>query len=276
MTTFRIIGQVIDSQTDKGVSGIQVEAWDKDLICDDLVGSAITDKQGAFQIEFDESYFKELFLDRKPDLFFKVFYKGELIKSTEDSILWNIENQNTQITIPIQKGDIKMPNCDEAQNKLDKLNDELDRIEKGCYQIGNRDKAEQCVTDAYVEYLPKINEARRDVRHCEAELPPVGPQETQGRVTFLRVSDGKDDLLKREVTFKLDTQLGRVFGFQLQDNYPVREGMLSLLRDSLLNNLDVIIKYQQVINQPNSFVSSISLIERQGVTSVFENLAINS
>ena len=86
--TFRIFGRVIDRRSDIAVPKVRVEAWDKDLICDDLVGSATTNQQGAFLIEFDESYFRELFLDRRPDLYFKVFSEGLLIESTENSVLW--------------------------------------------------------------------------------------------------------------------------------------------------------------------------------------------
>lgn len=71
--TFRIIGHIIDRKTHQGVPGLQVEAWDKDLLIDDLIGSAVTDARGALEINFDTSYFRELFLDRKPDLYFKVF-----------------------------------------------------------------------------------------------------------------------------------------------------------------------------------------------------------
>jgi len=68
-----------------------VEAWDKDLLVDDLVASAVTEEDGAFRMEFDESYFRELFADRQPDLFFRVFIQDELVTSTEDSVLWNVE-----------------------------------------------------------------------------------------------------------------------------------------------------------------------------------------
>jgi hypothetical protein len=73
MTTFRISGQIIALHSRQGLFAVRVEAWDKDLICSDLVGSAVTDSQGVFQITFDESYFQELFGDRRPDLFFRVF-----------------------------------------------------------------------------------------------------------------------------------------------------------------------------------------------------------
>ena len=41
----------------QGIAGLRVEAWDKDMICNDLVGSAVTNEQGAFKIEFTSSYF---------------------------------------------------------------------------------------------------------------------------------------------------------------------------------------------------------------------------
>jgi Dyp-type peroxidase family len=101
MTTFRICGRVIDRQTRYGVVGLRVEAWDKDLICNDLVGTANTNSQGTFRIEFNESYFRDLFLDRQPDLFFKVFHEDELIKSTEDLVLWNVSTGDTEVSIEV-------------------------------------------------------------------------------------------------------------------------------------------------------------------------------
>ncbi|HBB31404.1 MAG TPA: hypothetical protein DDZ80_21630 [Cyanobacteria bacterium UBA8803] len=102
MATFQILGSVIDSKTSGQVSGLRVEAWDKDLIINDLVGSAVTDERGNFHIEFDESYFQELFADRQPDLFFRIFRDNQLLKSTEDSVLWQVAPGQTQVLIEIE------------------------------------------------------------------------------------------------------------------------------------------------------------------------------
>ena len=87
----RITGRVIDSKSRNGIAGLRVESWDKDLAFNDMLGSAITDAEGAFQIDLDDAHFKEIFADRKPDVFFKVFANGDLVRSTEDSVIWNVE-----------------------------------------------------------------------------------------------------------------------------------------------------------------------------------------
>jgi hypothetical protein len=97
---YQVAGRVVGAKA-KGIPNARVEAWDKDLLVDDQVASAVTDKDGRFKIEFDSSRFRELFFDRKPDLFFKVYINDKLAKSTEDSILWNVEAKKTEVTIEV-------------------------------------------------------------------------------------------------------------------------------------------------------------------------------
>lgn len=112
---FHINGRIID-QTEQGVEGLRIEAWDKDLFFDDSVGNAETDAEGFFEIpRFDEKYFKEL-IARRPDLYFKLFIGEESIPAQEfeltvtpphgkpitgrgDSVFWKLAAGETKVLI---------------------------------------------------------------------------------------------------------------------------------------------------------------------------------
>lgn len=97
----QITGRVIERKTKQGLSNLRVEAWDKDLIVKNAIGSATTDQQGAFVIELAKSQFKDLFGDRHVLLFFKVFQDNQLIISTEGSVLWDRDAQDSEIVIKV-------------------------------------------------------------------------------------------------------------------------------------------------------------------------------
>src|SRR5687768_2047133 len=95
---YEIRGRVID-EFGNGIGGVRVEAWDKDLVLDDHLGSASTISDGSFTIVFDESAFAGIFFDKRPDLYFKVFCYNQLLVSTEDSVRWNVSDPHIGVTI---------------------------------------------------------------------------------------------------------------------------------------------------------------------------------
>lgn len=116
MRTFRILGRLLQKGTLNGVSGLRVEAWDKDFLVDDFVGEAMSAGEGEFTIELDSKRFRELFLDRKPDLYFKVYEKDRLVRSTEEEVYWNAGagDSHFDIEVPVESAPQKPPSEGEA------------------------------------------------------------------------------------------------------------------------------------------------------------------
>ena len=172
--SYRIKGKVIEQSTRSGIAGLCVEAWDKDLIFDDLVGSTQTDVQGTFEIQFDESYFSELFLDRRPDLYFRIFYKGTMLHSTERDVLWNLDAGDTALTINLISGIMSLDKearkrCDAGIRRLLLMDDDAILL------TVLKDK----------QRLKRLQDKHRAAAKNFRANPSRLPQETQQQINFL-------------------------------------------------------------------------------------------
>ena len=49
---FKITGLVREKESFSGISNVIVSAFDKDLLFDDLLGQAVTDESGHFQLDY--------------------------------------------------------------------------------------------------------------------------------------------------------------------------------------------------------------------------------
>ena len=72
MYRFQIQGKILEAESNIGISGLFVKAYDKDLLFDDLLGTAFTKSGGAFVIRYELRDFKDLF-ETKPDIYLDVY-----------------------------------------------------------------------------------------------------------------------------------------------------------------------------------------------------------
>jgi hypothetical protein len=85
----RVIGKIVEAESGKPLAGLQVRAFDKDLLFDDKLGTAVTNAAGEFRIDYsalDFSLFGDL--ETAPELYVRVFdsARKKLLYSTEKTI----------------------------------------------------------------------------------------------------------------------------------------------------------------------------------------------
>jgi hypothetical protein len=100
----RVVGTIVEAESGKPLAGLQVRAFDKDLLSSDKLGVAITDAAGAFRIEFSQVDFSSIFgTEKVPDLYIRVFDATgkKLLYTTEKAI-----RRNPQVE---ERFDIKLP-----------------------------------------------------------------------------------------------------------------------------------------------------------------------
>ena len=94
------LGGYIRHQLSKvGLPRIRIEAWDKDNLKDDLVGSAVTDTKGRFSIELEQKPGGWNLKDRKPDIYFRIYAGDNMLLNTKDSVMLNLRSEKIEILL---------------------------------------------------------------------------------------------------------------------------------------------------------------------------------
>jgi hypothetical protein len=83
------------------ISGLLIEAWDKYEILSEPLGKEATDQEGRFTITLSERQVRELFLGRRPDVFFRVSTGEEVLLDTRNSIVHNIAEVTREVALLI-------------------------------------------------------------------------------------------------------------------------------------------------------------------------------
>lgn len=121
---------------------LRIEAWDKDLLFDDFVGEATSDTKGEFTINFSRDRFQELFLDKRPDLYFKIFFGKEFLYSSENEVLWNIDSAYETVIIyldlPAATGGTSNRNSEVTGKVLDHKGHAIAHLQVQLYKVTMR------------------------------------------------------------------------------------------------------------------------------------------
>jgi len=84
--SFKITGVIRELESNDGVPDLKIRAFDKDIVFDDILGSAVTDSNGNFDITYEERNFRQLF-EGKPDIYITVSAKDDrTIYTTEKEV----------------------------------------------------------------------------------------------------------------------------------------------------------------------------------------------
>ena len=145
----------------------------------------------------------------------------------------------------------------QAEGNWDWQRDECDRI-----GIENPNSPELSACQGLEESLwQQVRRARRALADCVAAATEARLLQHTGLVSFLRVQEpdyatwggGQTNQVHSEVMFRLHNLPRRTLGFELHDdaNLPARRGMLDLLRDAFINDLEVTVDYDELVQPPN-------------------------
>uniref|UniRef100_UPI0039066E71 hypothetical protein n=1 Tax=Pectobacterium sp. B1J-3 TaxID=3385371 RepID=UPI0039066E71 len=68
-----------------------VEAWAKDNSIEDYLAYSLTQPDGTFVIKLEDDMLRDLFRGPYPQIYFKVWCGGVLLRDTGDYVYWKFE-----------------------------------------------------------------------------------------------------------------------------------------------------------------------------------------
>jgi hypothetical protein len=101
----RVIGTVVEEESGKPLAGLQVRAFDKDILFDDKLGVALTDAAGAFRINYSQLDFSSfLGTETMPELYIRIFdATGKKLLFTSEKAIRNEPQVEERYDIKIPK-----------------------------------------------------------------------------------------------------------------------------------------------------------------------------
>ena len=85
-------GRIVGRKGGAPVQGAVVEVYDKDLLIDDYLGTATTDEDGRFEVDFTWAEYKVSFVEGRPDIFLKV-RNPETGKTTKSKVFYELSGR---------------------------------------------------------------------------------------------------------------------------------------------------------------------------------------
>lgn len=111
---FKISGVVRVKETQAPLTGLLVRAFDKDLFFSDVLGNAVTDAGGSFQLGYQEKDFREIF-ESRPDIYLEIYGRATAqdpgrtgdrpIFTTRSAVRFNA-GRNEYFVVEIPRGDL--------------------------------------------------------------------------------------------------------------------------------------------------------------------------
>ncbi|RZN14304.1 MAG: hypothetical protein EF812_05830 [Methanosarcinales archaeon] len=200
---FKIYGEVGEIESKLGVPGLLVEALDKDYKYDDQLGSAITDKDGNFEIKYEGKNFKDSYLDKQPDIYLRIKRPdGTVIHTTEDKVRYRA-GATEEFVVNISK-DLIEKAVEEERREFEHL------IVKNPNYFGN--VADEAIAAEYKPVCLMKNKTKYEELRCVGLYPEDNLLEAVIEVKLPYGYKGRlcDSGSKEYVTFYIDYGAGFV------------------------------------------------------------------